>query len=398
MSTPLKRSLTLTQITLYGVGSILGAGIYVLLGEIALLSGTLTPIAFLVAAIVVSFSAYSYRHLARRFPYSAGEAIYVQEAFASIPLSRMVGIALVFSGVVSSATLARGFTGYFSILISLPDALIITLLILVLTGLAAWGVRQSVFIAVSTTIAEIVGIALVIWASIDSLPTLLDHPQQYFIPDSIPAWSGIAAGAFIAFYAFIGFEDMVNMAEEVKDPEQNLFRAIFLALIITASLYVIVALCAVAAVPIEELAGSKAPLVLIVERNTQFPPVLMAAIGLVAVINGALLQIMMCARVLYGMSKRAMLPRVFAQVHERTQTPVIATLLVGICVLTFALILPLVTLAKITSTLILGVFTLVNAALLTLNWRTEQRTLSQISIPAIGMVICIIFILLQFLI
>jgi len=101
---------------------ILGAGIYVLLGEIALLSGTLTPIAFLVAAIVVSFSAYSYRHLVRRFPFSAGEAIYVQEAFGSIGLSRLVGIALVFSGIVSSATLARGFTGYFSILMSLANA------------------------------------------------------------------------------------------------------------------------------------------------------------------------------------------------------------------------------------------------------------------------------------
>lgn len=398
MPTPLKRSLTLTQITLYGVGSILGAGIYVLLGEVALISGTLTPVAFLVAAIVVSFSAYSYRHLARRFPYSAGEAVYVQEAFSSIAISRLVGLALVFSGIVSSATIARGFTGYFAILITLPDALMIVLLILALTGLAIWGVRQSVFVAVATTIAEIFGIALVIWASFDSLPNLLDNPKQYFVPNSLPAWSGIAAGAFIAFYAFIGFEDMVNMAEEVKDPEKNMFRSIVLALIITASLYIIVALCAVAAVPIDELAGSKAPLVLIVERNTQFPVSLMAAISLVAVINGALLQIIMCARVLYGMGKRAMLPAVFARVHPRTQTPVFATVLVGICVLLFALTLPLATLAKITSTLILGVFTLINAALLTLNWRSHQRALTELSLPAIGMFICIIFVILQFLV
>ena len=398
MPTPLKRTLTLSQITLYGIGTILGAGIYVLLGEVALASGNFTPVAFLVAAVVVSFSAYSYRHLARRFPYSAGEAVYMQEAFSSIQLSRVVGLAIVFSGIVSAATIARGFTGYFAILITLPDALMILLLVIGLTGLACWGVKQSVFVAVATTIIELFGIALVIWASFDSLPTLLDQPQQYFVPKTLPAWSGIAAGAFIAFYAFIGFEDMVNMAEEVKDPEKNMFRAIVLALLVTASLYIIVALCAVAAVSMDELAGAKAPLVLIIERNTSFPVSIMALISLVAVVNGALLQIIMCARVLYGMGKRNMVPRPLARVHGGTQTPVLATILVGACVLIFALTLPLVTLAKITSTLILGVFSLVNGALLTLNWRTNHRTMTELLLPAIGVVICLVFIFVQILV
>ncbi len=398
MSTPLKRTLTLSQITLYGVGTILGAGIYVLLGEVALVSGTFTPVAFLVAAVVVSFSAYSYRHLARRFPYSAGEAVYVQEAFSSLQLSRAVGLAIVFSGIVSAATIARGFTGYFAILVSLPDAMMIVLLIVCLTGLATWGVKQSVFVAVATAVVELFGIALVIWASFDFLPTLLDRPQQYFMPMTLPAWSGIAAGAFIAFYAFIGFEDMVNMAEEVTDPEKNMFRAIVLALLITSSLYIIVALCAMAAVSMDDLAGAKAPLVLIVEQNTSFPAGIMALISLVAVVNGALLQIIMCARVLYGMGKRQMVPAVLASVHSGTQTPVLATLLVGMLVLIFALTLPLVTLAKMTSTMILGVFTLVNGALLTLNWRTGHRGTIELLLPATGVLICLIFIIVQLLV
>jgi basic amino acid/polyamine antiporter, APA family len=398
MPTPLKRTLTLSQITLYGVGTILGAGIYVLLGEVALASDAFTPVAFFVAAVVVSFSAYSYRHLARRFPFSAGEAVYLQEAFSSIQLSRAVGLAIVFGGIVSAATISRGFTGYFAILITMPDALMIILLIAGLTGLACWGVKQSVFVAVATSIIELFGIALVIWASLDSLPTLLDHPQQYFVPNTLPAWSGVAAGAFIAFYAFIGFEDMVNMAEEVKDPEKNMFRGIVLALIITASLYIIVALCAVAAVSMDELAGAKAPLVLIVEHNTNFPAGIMALISLVAVVNGALLQIIMCARVLYGMGKRHMVPGALARVHSGTQTPVFATLLVGACVLVFALTLPLVTLAKITSTLVLGVFSLVNGALLVLNWRTDHRTVTELLLPAIGVIICLIFMLVQILV
>ena len=398
MSTPLRRSLKLSQITLYGVGSILGAGIYVLLGEVALASGTLLPLAFLCAALVVSFSAYSYRHLARRFPLAAGEAVYVQEAFRCVPLSRLVGLTLVFSGTVSSATIARGFTGYFSLIHPLPDTLMIILLVIGLSALAVWGVRQSVAVAVATTVVELFGLALVIWASYDTLPTLLETPRLYIVPDSLPAWAGVASGAFIAFFAFIGFEDMVNMAEEVENPERNMFLGILLALIITASLYIIIALCAVAAVPLGELSGAEAPLALIVERNTAFPVVIMALISVVAVVNGALLQIIMSARVLYGMSRHQMLPAIFSRVHPRTRTPHIATALVAISVIIFALALPLVTLAKITSTAILGVFSLVNAALLRLNWQAREKTIWQIVLPSLGMSICIAFIIVQLLV
>lgn len=395
MPTPLRRTLSLWQITLYGVGTILGAGIYVLLGEVAQISGLLTPLAFFVAAIVVSFSAYSYRHLARRLPYSAGEAAYVQAAFGSNQLSTGVGMAIVFAGVVSAATIARGFTGYVATLITLPDPLVMIVLISALTGLAVWGVRQSVAVAISTTFIELLGIAVVIWASADSLPKLLEQPQQYFLPTSMSAWSAVTGGAFIAFYAFIGFEDMVNMAEEVIEPEKNLFRGILIALTVATGLYVLVALSAVVAVDIEELAGAEAPLVLIVEQNTNFPAAAMAAIGLIAVINGALLQIIMSARVLYGMGKQDLVPGLLARVHPRTQTPVIATLLVGGLVVAFALLLPLVTLAKITSTLILSVFTLVNAALLTLNYRTGPKTFTALSIPLAGTAVSGIFLMMQ---
>lgn len=395
MRTALNRSLSLSQITLYGVGTILGAGIYVLLGEVALASGHHTPLAFLVAAIVVSFSANSYRHLSRQFPVSAGEAVYILEAFASINLSRAAGLTIVFAGIVSAATLASGFTGYFAILAALPDWLTVVVLVTVLAGLAAWGVKQSVGVAIATTLVELVGITLVIWASLDALPVILENPQQYFVPDSLPAWSGIAAGSFIAFYAFIGFEDMVNMAEEVKDPERNMFKGILLALIITSSIYIVVAVCAVAAVPLDELAGARAPLALIVERNTTFPVAIMAAISLVAVVNGALLQIIMCARVLYGMGKKHLVPSRLASVNPRTQTPIAATLLVAGLVVCFALALPLATLAKTTSTLILCVFTLVNLSLVTLNWRRGKRGFGALALPSCGAIMCALFIALQ---
>jgi amino acid transporter len=393
--TPLLRTLSLTQITLYGIGTILGAGIYVLVGEVANIAGSHMPLAFVLAALVVSFSAYSYGHLSRLYPVSAGEPIYVQQAFALKSLSTAVGYAIVFAGIVSAATIARGFSGYFAVFFELADALTISLLIIVLTSIAAWGVKLSVTVAIITTLLELLGLAFVIYAGADKLPALLIDDSIQLIPDSLSAWQGVGAGAFLAFYAFIGFEDMVNMAEEVKQPEKNMPRGILLALVSACLLYFIVTLCALAAVPLQELAASKAPLVLVVEKNTAIPIALMTSISIVAVVNGALLQIIMASRVLYGMGKKSMAPRFLASVHPRRQTPLSATLLVGTLVLSAALLAPLVTLAQATSGTILCIFTLVNLALLRLNWRDLRRNFLALAIPACGAVICIGFLLLQ---
>lgn len=393
--TPLLRTLSLPQITLYGIGTILGAGIYVLVGEVANTSGTYMPLAFVLAALVVSFSAYSYGHLSRRYPVSAGEPVYVQQAFGLKYLSTAVGYALVFAGIVSAATIARGFSGYFAVFFALPDGLSMSLLIVLLSAIAAWGVKLSVAVAVVTTLLELIGLAFVIYAGADKLPNLFNDDSIQLIPGNLIAWQGVAAGAFLAFYAFIGFEDMVNMAEEVKQPETNMPRGIVLALLTACLLYFIVTLCALAAVPLQDLAASRAPLVLVVEQNTSIPVSVMTAISIVAVVNGALLQIIMASRVLYGMGKKRMAPGFLATVHPRRQTPLRATLLVGTLVLSAALLAPLVTLAQATSGTILCIFTLVNLALLRLNWRDLRRNFMALAIPACGAVICIGFLLLQ---
>ncbi len=394
--TPLLRTLSLAQITLYGIGTILGAGIYVLVGEVANIAGSHMPLAFVLAALVVSFSAYSYGHLSRLYPVSAGEPVYVQQAFALKSLSTAVGYAIVFAGIVSAATIARGFSGYFAVFLALPDTLTISMLIILLTAIAAWGVKLSVTVAIATTLLELLGLAFVIYAGADKLPALFNTTNSTLIPENIVAWQGISAGAFLAFYAFIGFEDMVNMAEEVKQPEKNMPRGILLALATACLLYFIVTLCALAAVPLQDLAASKAPLVLVVEKNTTIPIALMSAISIVAVVNGALLQIIMAARVLYGMGKKSMAPGFLAKVHPRRRTPLRATLLVGTLVLSGALLAPLVTLAQATSGTILCIFTLVNLALLRLNWRDLRRNFMSLIIPACGAVICLGFLLLQF--
>jgi len=394
--TPLLRTLSLTQITLYGIGTILGAGIYVLVGEVANIAGSFMPLAFVLAALVVSFSAYSYGHLSRLYPVSAGEPVYVQQAFSLKGLSTLVGYAIVFAGIVSAATIARGFSGYFAVFFELADTLTISLLIVLLTAIAAWGVKLSVSVAIITTLLELLGLAFVIYAGADKLPALFTNADSPLIPTHLSAWQGVGAGAFLAFYAFIGFEDMVNMAEEVKQPEKNMPRGILMALLTACLLYFIVTLCALAAVPLQKLAASKAPLVLVVEHNTAIPVVLMTAISIVAVVNGALLQIIMASRVLYGMGKKSMGPRFLATVHPRTRTPLTATLLVGALVLSAPLLAPLVTLAQATSGTILCIFTLVNLALLRLNWCDQRRDFLALAIPACGAVICAVFLLMQF--
>ena len=300
---PLKRALNLAFLTFYGLGTILGAGIYVLVGKIAGIAGFYTPVAFLVAAAVAAVTAFSYAELASRLPKSAGEAVYVHEGFGIRSLSSAVGLLLVLAGVVSSATLANGFVGYFRVFFEVPGWLVITLLVAALGGLATWGIAESAVAATVATLVEISGLILIIVVSFGSLTTFPARLPELLPPFESTAWAGIAAGAFLAFYAFIGFEDMVNVAEEVKDPRRTLPRAIILAMAISTILYMLVATAAVLALPLTELASTHAPLALMFERATGKSPLLIAAISLFAVVNGALVQIIMGARVLYGMSE-----------------------------------------------------------------------------------------------
>ena len=198
-----------------------------------------------------------------------------------------------------------------------------------------------------------------------------------FYPGWDGAWAaapGVVHGAFLAFYAFIGFEDMVNVAEEVVEPGRTMRRAIVLALAVATGTYLLVAAVAVDAVPPTELAASTAPLALVWSRITTLPPAIIALVGLFAVVNGALVQIIMASRIFYGMSRQGWLPAALGRVHPRRRTPIAATALVGLLVFAFAVALPIVTLAGLTSLLVLVVFTLMHLALLALEARARRAT------------------------
>ena len=387
----LKRNISLPLLTFYGLGTILGAGIYVLIGEVAGRAGMFAPISFLLAAVIAAFTAISYAELSARIPKSAGEAVYAQKAFNRKNLSLILGLLVVFTGVMSSATLVNGFSGYFQIFFQLPSWLIIAATVFLLGALACWGIKESAGAAMVLTIIEVIGLLIIIFVASGSFLTL---PEK--LPELIPSfdgvsWMGIFLGSFLAFFAFIGFEDMVNVAEEVKNPRRNMPRGIFLALIAATILYILVALVAVLSLPTSELAGNSTPLAPIYEKSTGKSPILISLISLFAIVNGILVQMIMGSRILYGLGQNRWLPKYLSEVNPKTRTPINATILVIIITLIMALWLPLVTLAQIASFVVLTIYAIVNLSLVRIKMKTPKpqgvKTYSM-WIPVSGFLIC----------
>jgi amino acid transporter len=392
----LARKIGLSLLTFYGLGTILGAGIYVLVGEVAASAGMLAPLSFLVAAIVAGVTAMSYCQLVVHYPKSSGEAYYVQESFEANWLSTIVGYMVIFTGVVSTATLANGFVGYLSSFIAVPFTLSIITVVLVMGAIAIWGIAESLWLAAVITVIEISGLAIVIFYGGDKVFTSNIEFSQLWIPSSSLELSLVFSGAFLAFFAFIGFEDMVNIVEEVKQPTVTMPKAIVIAVLASTALYILVSIVAVAGLPLAELAKSEAPLRDLVEQSSTSAGKWIGVISLFAIVNGILTQSIMASRVLYGMAHQSRAPSVFAQVSVRTKTPVFATIAIILLMLLFSLWLPLVTLAKATSFVVLSVFTLVNLALWNLRRRgLIERANQPPAWPLFGAALCISLLLMQ---
>jgi APA family basic amino acid/polyamine antiporter len=359
----LKRSLSLSMVVLYGLGTTIGAGIYALIGEIAGRAGMFAPISFLIASTMAAFTAFSFAELSARFPRSAGEAVYVEECFGWRRLATLVGLLVVLAGTVSAATILIAFAGYLRELVLLPPSLVIAAGTIALGLIVAWGIRESVLLVGLITLLETVGLFIIIWFARDSLSDLPSRTADLLPGFSLGSWTSIFAASLLAFYAFLGFEDMVNVAEEVKNVQRNLPLAIIITLLLTTLLYIVVTMSAVLTVSPADLKASAAPLALVYERSTGRSGELIGLIGTAAIVNGALIQIVMASRILYGLAEQNALPRWLAYIHPKTSTPVVATATVTLGILVLALWIPIAKLAEATSIITLTVFALVNAAL-----------------------------------
>ncbi len=367
----LKRRLTLPLLTLYGLGVTVGAGIYVLVGTTAAKAGFYAPVSFLLAAAVVAFTSFSYSEFGTRYPVSAGEAAYVRNGFNRPTMALIVGLMVTASGVISSAAIAIGAAAYLENIVPLSTVTLTVCVILGLGLVAAWGIFESVAIAALFTLIEIGGLCFVVYYGFSTNPDLLKDIGSLVPPFELGAWSSIVSAGLLAFFAFVGFEDIANVAEEVDNPRRNLPAAIILTLVVATILYLAVVSTVVLAVPMDELTASAAPLSLVFENAGEATWAAFTIIASVATINGVLIQMIMASRVLYGLASQGNLPAKLAYIHPVTHTPLVATALVVATILLCALFLPITQLAEATSLIVLSVFVLVNLALILLKLRGQ---------------------------
>lgn len=373
--TKLERSIGLVALTLYGVGDILGAGIYGLVGKAAGMLGNGLWVAFVASFCVALLTGLSYAALCARYPKAAGSSYVVLKAFNSGFLSFVVGLAALFAGITSMATASRIFGGYLSGLVPAIPVGIGAFLFLSLVGAIVWkGVRESIFVNSILTVTESFGLLLVIALGVSYLGSV-----DYLDFSTAENTGGLQfplllSTSVLVFYSFVGFEDLINMGEEVKDPHKTMPRALLFALLIASAIYLLVSLVAISVIPAAELAQSKQPLVDVVKKAAPwFPSQLFSLISLLAVCNTALLNFLMGSRLIYGLAHLKVLPSFLDKVSEKTKTPTRAVAVVYGITLALAVSGDVSTLARATSLLLLMVFVSMNVSLVRLKWKGAEK-------------------------
>lgn len=384
----LVRSLGFWALTAYGVGDILGAGIYALVGKVAGLAGSGSWISFLVAMGVATLTGLTYAELGGRFPRSGGESYFCQQAFPWPWIAVLIGWLVFCSGTVSLATVARAFGGYAQALLpQLADWAVVPGFLVILAVICFWGIRLSSTTNIICTIVEASGLLLVIVVGLAFWGRNVGATIEASPSEPTP-WYLIAEGAALAFFAFIGFEDMVNVSEEVKSPQRNVPAAILTATFLAGAIYVLVVFVATLVVPADELSSSGAPLVHVVRRAAPWiPSWSFTMIALFAVANTGLLNIVMASRLVYGMAQQQLLPNWLASVHRKRRTPHWAILVILLVAVILALSGTLARLAGTTSTLLLVVFFTVNVSSIVLKRRDRQPVEGfrvPVAVPIIG--------------
>ena len=367
----LHRAIGPKMLLLFIVGDILGAGIYAISGRVAGEVGGAAWVPFLVAFVLAALTAASYAELVGKYPQAAGAALYTNRAFDRPFLTFMVAFTVMASGITSASTAALAFGGrYLQEFVTLPTVLVALGFVLVLALVNFRGVQESMRVNAVLTIVELSGLIVILVIGAIVLLRGEGDPSRalQFDTGSDPLWLGILGGSALAFFAMLGFEDSVNMAEETEAPHRNYPRALFAGLAITGTVYLAVAFVSTMVVPVDVLKASSGPLLEVVHRaGVSFPPELFALIALLAVSNTALMNMLMASRLVYGMSRERVLPSVLGSVHSRRRTPWVAiaftSLLAAGLVASAADLAPL---AETTVLLLLIVFGIVNVSVLVL--------------------------------
>jgi amino acid transporter len=382
----LKRVMGTKLLLLFIVGDILGTGVYALTGDVAGEVGGAAWAPFIVAFVVATITAFSYLELVTKYPQAAGAALYTHRAFGIHFLTFLVAFTVMCSGITSASTASRAFAANMVDGFGLEwGRTAVTVLALAFMALLATinfrGVGESVKFNVVLTLVELTGLLIVIligfYAMADgnadfSAVTTFDTAEDKSV------FIAITAATSLAFFAMVGFEDSVNMAEETKDPVKIFPRIMLTGLGVTGFVYVLVSIAAVSLVPVGTLAESDTPLLEVVETGAPGLPMddIFPFITMFAVANSALINMLMASRLLYGMAKEEVLPRPLSAVHPNRRTPWVS--IVFTTLIAFGLIIAvtrfmgddaIAVLGGTTALLLLGVFTLVNVSVLVLRRR-----------------------------
>lgn len=395
----LKKELGLFELCAYGVGLILGAGIYTIIGEAAGLTGGSLPLAFLTAALIAILTGLSFAELSSMYPKAEGAFLYVKKAFENKFLSDATAFFRVFVGVVSTAAVAIAFSGYLTSFVNLPMTMVALGIIALMSIINFWGIEFSAKINVIFTAIETLGLLIIIAMGLGSF-------ESANILHFARGFNGFFASSFLLFFSYIGFSSIVNLSEESKDATEKVPKAIMISILFTTVIYFLVALSATSLVNWQLLGQSASPLALVASQawgQTAF-----TVIGLIAIFsttNTMLIDMISTSRILYGVSKKKYqtFPAFFSRVHRTRRTPHVAIAAVGILTAAFALLGDIGLVAGIANLLLFILFVLVNAALLKLRYKypDEKRgfkapfNIGKFSVTAfLGIVFCVIFILL----
>jgi amino acid transporter len=386
---------------LFIVGDILGTGIYALTGQVAKQVGGAVWLPFLLAFATALITAFSYLELVTKYPRAAGAALYAHRAFGIHFVTFIIAFAVMCSGITSASTASRAFAANFSNVFGLGAAGSLGVTVIALTFMGAIaainfrGVGESVKLNVVLTCVEVTGLLLIIaiglWAIGAGQGDVSRVLELKTTADTSVFWP-IVAATTLAFFAMVGFEDSVNMAEEINDPVRIFPKILVLGLCITGSIYVLVSISAITLVPPDKLGEGETPLLQVVQAGAPgFPLGIFGFITMFAVANSALINMLMASRLIYGMSREHVLPPVFGVVHARRHTPYMAilfTTLLAFALITFVGELP--ALGGTTALLLLCVFTVVNAAVLILRRDpvAHRHFRAPTFVPVLGVATC----------
>ena len=412
-STPhLNKTIGLFQACMFGIGLILGAGIYSLIGEAAGIAGNAVWISFIIAGILALIIGLSYAELSSMFPRSAAEYLFVKAAFKNEFLSLSVGFIVVFVIVSSAATVAVGFSGYLSIFFpDIPKTLVATILVGLLSLISFYGTSESLKLNTIFTFIEIFGLLFIIvvafaYGHIFDTDFLL-IPFESSESDPLLGFELIFSAAALVFFAFFGFEYLINIADETKSAQITIPKALIMSIIITTIIYVLVAISSISLVGWNELYMSEGPLATAAKMASgNAGAVTLSAIGLFATANTVLMMLISGSRIIFGISnaKKSQLPKYLTKVHMKRRTPWVSIVIAMIAAITIIHVFEgsLFLIAGISVFCVLIVYIIINITLISLRYQRRDQIRPLVSplrigkfpiLPGLGIVLCIVIII-----